>query len=125
MLEVAAAVIERDGLLLLCQRPEGKRCALLWEFPGGKLEPGETPEVCLVRECREELDAAVRPKQRLAAVEREDTRIFFIRCALESDEPRLLEHRELRWMRPEEVSSLPLCPADKEFVEKCLLFLKL
>ena len=54
-LEVTAAVIRREGRVLICQRPQGKNCAGLWEFPGGKIEPGEEAETCIVRECREEI----------------------------------------------------------------------
>ena len=59
LLVAAAALIDADGRVLICQRPEGKQLAGLWEFPGGKLEPGETPEACLIRELEEELGIAV------------------------------------------------------------------
>ena len=61
LLVAAAALIDTDGRVLICQRPEGKQLAGLWEFPGGKVEPGETPEVCLIRELQEELGGQVRP----------------------------------------------------------------
>ena len=53
MIEVTAAVIRENGKFLICQRAKGKNCELLWEFPGGKIEPGETAEQCIVRECQE------------------------------------------------------------------------
>ena len=55
MLEVTAAIIRKDNRILICQRPANKSCGLLWEFPGGKIEPGENGEQCIVRECQEEL----------------------------------------------------------------------
>jgi 8-oxo-dGTP diphosphatase len=62
VLVVAAALIDADGRVLIAQRPEGKSMAGLWEFPGGKVEPGELPEAALIRELREELSIEVRPK---------------------------------------------------------------
>jgi 8-oxo-dGTP diphosphatase len=62
VLVVAAALIDADGRVLLAQRPEGKSMAGLWEFPGGKVEPGELPEAALIRELAEELSIEVRPK---------------------------------------------------------------
>ena len=62
MTEVAAAILRRDGKILICQRKEGGNCSLLWEFPGGKREAGETMEQCVVRECQEELGIVIRPK---------------------------------------------------------------
>ena len=59
MVEVAAALLFFGNEILICQRPKNKGNALLWEFPGGKLEPGETPEECLIRECREELGITI------------------------------------------------------------------
>lgn len=69
MIEVTAAIIHNDGKLLICQRPKGKRCDMLWEFPGGKIEAGETPEECLARECQEELDVTIEAEQQLGEVE--------------------------------------------------------
>ena len=60
MLEVTAAIICKDGEVLICQRPKGKNCELLWEFPGGKIESGETAEACIVREIQEELGVTLR-----------------------------------------------------------------
>src|SRR5262244_3201578 len=59
LLVAAAALVDADGRVLICQRPEGKQLAGLWEFPGGKVEPGETPEDCLIRELEEELGIKV------------------------------------------------------------------
>lgn len=59
MIQVTTAIIQRDDKLLICQRPKGKQCELLWEFPGDKIEAGESLEECFVRECREELDVTI------------------------------------------------------------------
>ena len=69
LLVAAAALVDVDGRVLICKRPEGKQLAGLWEFPGGKVEPGETPEACLIRELDEELgitvaNASTRPRWR-------------------------------------------------------------
>ena len=66
-MEVVAGVLERDGQVLICQRKHGTRHGLRWEFPGGKMEPGETPEQALARELREELNVAVKAFQNLPA----------------------------------------------------------
>ena len=68
MIAVVAGVVRREGRVLLCQRPEGKRFGLLWEFPGGKVEAGETPEAALERELREELDVETRTGRVLDAL---------------------------------------------------------
>ena len=69
-LEVTAAIIRQNGKILICQRPAEKNCGLLWEFPGGKIEGGETGEQCIVRECQEELGVTL-------SVERELTDITY------------------------------------------------
>lgn len=116
MIEVTAALLRRGERLLVCQRPEGKRCALLWEFPGGKIEPGETPQECLARECREELDIQVRPLRLIGEAQSGEpdarVRVRFYLCTLLSGEPRRLEHRALAWLTLDEILALPLCPAD-------------
>ena len=122
MTHVAAAILEREGRLLICKRGAGGSTAHLWEFPGGKLEPGETPEECVVRECREELDAEIRP---LAVYETTSWRypdreiaFTFFRAALVSGEPRRIVHDEIRWVAPCELPDYPFCPADRALVER-------
>jgi len=121
-LRVAAAVVWRDDLLLLTRRPPGGRFGLLWEFPGGKLEPGETPAQALARELREELGVAAVPHETLA-VRRHDypqgpaVELHFVRCELES-----LDFRpsaavyEVRWVRPAEVDPAGVLEADRAFL---------
>lgn len=120
MIEVTAAVIHRDGKLLICQRPKGKRCELLWEFPGGKIEPGETPEECLIRECQEELGIAIKPERLLGTIKNDDTEvtvnIHFFLSSIVSGAPACLEHNNIQWCTMDEIVHLPLCPADSEML---------
>ena len=119
MIAVVAGVVKRDGRLLLCQRPEGKRLGLLWEFPGGKLEPGETGEQALARECREELGAEVRvgPRVDELVFDYPDLSVHLTLYQAEPlTEPRALEHSALEWAAPSELAQYDLCPADRRFV---------
>lgn len=114
--EVVAALIVRDGRFLACQRPENKARPLLWEFAGGKVEPGETREQALARECLEELDIVVEPVSVFREVLHEypdiTIRLTLMRAVIVSGEPRTVEHRCLRWMTPAEAARYPFCPAD-------------
>ena len=116
MIDVTAAVIARGGRVLLCQRPQGKRCAGLWEFPGGKAEPGETLQMCLARECREELGIDLRVGRALACVTREGLRITFFAAQLKQGEPQLLEHSALAWVTPEQARAYALCLSDAQML---------
>lgn len=119
MTEVTAAVIRRSGRILICQRPAGKSCGLLWEFPGGKLEPGETTAQCLEREIREELGASVTVLRQIAEVVSVNgdrtIHLHFLESAL-LGEPVLKEHAALRWILPEEAAQYRFCPADREML---------
>jgi mutator protein MutT len=118
-IRVVAAVIRRQGAFLLCQRPFHKRHGGLWEFPGGKLEPGETAEAAAHRELAEELGVSVRAfGPRLFAIG-EDASDFYIEfhpVRIEG-EPRCLEHAEIRWVAFSEIASLALAPSDKQFIQ--------
>lgn len=124
MIDVAAAVICRGDKILMCQRPAEKNCGLLWEFPGGKIEEGETAEECAVRECREELNVTVKPKQLIRTLTYSypdvKVRLHFYTCTLENGEPKKLEHNDIRWCSMEEIKQLDLCPADYEIVNSDL-----
>lgn len=121
MLEVTAAVIRRDDRFLICQRPEGKNCALLWEFPGGKIESGETGEDCIVRECAEELDLSLRVIRKLTDVimdyPEKTVHLHFYLCEIEGGGPVLKEHNSCAWIRPEEVNGYSFCPADRKMLD--------
>jgi len=119
---VAAAVVWRDGRLLLTQRPPGGALGLQWEFPGGKIEPGESAEHALVREIHEELGVHARAGETLS-IERHDyphgleVEIAFIRCELDSHdlEPGAAVH-DLRWWEPEAIDLSQVLAADRCFL---------
>lgn len=116
MIHVAAAVIIEKGKLLICQRPKGKNCALLWEFPGGKIEEGETPENCLKRECREELDIAISVKRFLREITHDygdfSVCIRFYLAGIEGGNLCRREHSRIQWIEKSELSDFSFCPAD-------------
>lgn len=121
-LEVVAALIWEGGRFLICRRPAHKARGLLWEFVGGKVEPGETKEAALLRECREELDIAVTVGEACMEVTHtyEDAvvHLTLFHAAIAAGRPRLLEHTDMRWITPAEISHYPFCPADAEILEK-------
>lgn len=114
---VVAALIWRGDRFLACQRPAHKARGLLWEFVGGKVEPGETLPEALVRECREELDVTVQVGEVFMEVEHEypdlTVRLTLFHAALPCGEPKALEHNDLRWVTVEEMDALDFCPADE------------
>lgn len=117
---VVAAVIERDGRLLLARRLAGTHLAGLWEFPGGKCEPGEPHEACLARELEEELGVRAEIGEEMIAIDHtypeKRVRLHFRRCAIDRDpEPRL--GQELRWVSRVELRELALPEADRALVE--------
>ena len=120
MVEVVAALFWRNGRFLICRRPAHKARGLLWEFVGGKVEPGETKEQALARECREELDieiAVETPFTALTHVYPDLTvRLTLFHARIVSGEPKLLEHADLRWIVPEEIPEYEFCPADAEIL---------
>ena len=122
MVDVAAALIWRGDRFLICQRPAHKARGLLWEFVGGKVEPGETKEQALIRECREELAVQVRPRDVFMELVHPypdmTVDLTLYNADLVSGEPRPLEHTDIRWIRPEDIPLYPFCPADKEILEK-------
>ena len=118
-IKVAAGVIyDNDGKVLVCRRGYGKNPDTdgRWEFPGGKLEEGETPREALVRELREELDIEVAPSRLIAIIEHTyptfTVQLHFIACRLISGTPLLKEHSEMAWMPPADLPTLDFCPAD-------------
>ncbi|WP_380781169.1 (deoxy)nucleoside triphosphate pyrophosphohydrolase [Sphingomonas sp. R86520] len=119
---VAAALVDLEGRVLLQQRPEGKSLAGLWEFPGGKVEPGETPEAALIRELEEELAIAV-PHACLAPAafasaplgDRHLLLLLYITRKW-SGVPRALEAAALRWVKPVDMHVLPMPPADRPLI---------
>ncbi len=121
MTEVVAALIWRGPVFLICRRPAHKARGLLWEFVGGKLEPGETAAEALIRECREELAITVVPTTPFMEVTHEypDLTVHLtLLNATTADEPTLLEHSALAWITPDEIDSYDFCPADEVILER-------
>ncbi len=120
--EVVAALIRDGSRFLICQRPAHKARGLLWEFVGGKIEPGETKEAALVRECREELGITLEVGEVFAEVLHEypdiTVRLTLFSARIREGTPQKLEHNDLRWITPEEIPQYPFCPADTEILEK-------
>lgn len=120
MTEVVAALIWNQGTFMICQRPADKARGLLWEFVGGKVEPNETKEQALIRECREELAVTVAVGDIFTEVTHEypdiAIHLTLYRCSIAEGEPKLLEHRNLKWITPDEIPLYAFCPADKEIL---------
>jgi 8-oxo-dGTP diphosphatase len=117
---IVAAVIITDGRVLACERASPPEVAGRWEFPGGKVEPGETDEQALARECAEELGVRVEVGERVGpdvplAHGRSVLRVYAVRL-LEGDVPQALEHSAMRWLSADELDSVPWLPADKPIV---------
>jgi 8-oxo-dGTP diphosphatase len=122
-LHVVCAIIWRDGRVLLAKRPAGKRLGGLWEFPGGKVEPGERAEDALAREIHEELRCMIRVERALPVVSHEyDWGVialapFVCRIDAGSEEPHPHEHEELMWASLPELDAVDLAPADVPVLE--------
>ena len=117
---IVAAVIITAGRVLACERSAPPEVAGRWEFPGGKVEPGETDQQALARECQEELGVRVEVDDRVGpdvplAHGRAVLRVFAVRL-LEGDVPRALEHTSMRWLAEDELDSVHWLPADKPIV---------
>lgn len=121
MRDVVAALIWQDNKFMICQRPETKARGLLWEFVGGKTEPGETLEDALIRECREELDITVKPVSVFCEVDHVypdiTIHLTLFNAVIADGTPKLLEHNDLKWITPAEIKQYEFCPADKEILK--------
>jgi len=119
---VAAAVVIRKGRVLLTRRAEGQHLAGMWEFPGGKLEDGESPEEALVRECREECGIDVEVDDILDVAHHrfpeKDVLLLFYRCRLRAGDVRHLQVADHAWVPPMELGRYPLPPADDRVVAR-------
>ena len=120
--EVVAALIREADRFLVCQRPADKARALQWEFVGGKVEPGETREQALIRECREELGVTLSVGEAFMEVTHDypDITIHMtvFHAVIARGTPQKLEHNDLRWVRPAETADFDFCPADRGIVAK-------
>lgn len=118
ILVAAVGLVDADGRVLLAQRPPGKKMAGLWEFPGGKVEPGETPEAALIREMHEELgvdikEACLAPFT-FASHAYDDFHLLMplYLCRRWQGTPTPREGQVLKWVRPKEMKDYPMPPAD-------------
>lgn len=122
LLVVACALVDADRRVLIAQRPEGKQLAGLWEFPGGKVEPGERPEQALIRELQEELgiqtqSACLAPLS-FASHSYESFHLLMplYVCRKWTGLPELREHAALKWVRPQALRDYPMPPADEPLI---------
>jgi 8-oxo-dGTP diphosphatase len=122
--QVTAALFERQGRVLLARRKPGRHMGSLWEFPGGKVDSGETAEACLARELAEELGVSVRVGEFLGStrfrVEDSDFELLLFRVEHLSGEFQLREHEEIRWVAPAELEAYELVESDRELARVCL-----
>lgn len=122
MVDVVAALIRDGERFLICKRPAHKARALMWEFPGGKVESGESPGEALIRECREELDVTLKVGSIYMQVIHEypdlRIRLSLYEAVIASGELRQKEHEALAWIMPQEVSEYEFCPADVDIIER-------
>ncbi|MBO5715965.1 MAG: (deoxy)nucleoside triphosphate pyrophosphohydrolase [Clostridia bacterium] len=122
--EVVAALVWRDDKFMICQRPAHKARGLLWEFVGGKVEPGETKEQALIRECREELAVTISVGDVFMDVTHEypdlTVHLTLFNATIFEGEPQKLEHNDIKWITPSEIPDYEFCPADVEILEKII-----
>lgn len=123
---VCALIVDDAGRILVAQRPEHKHLGLRWEFPGGKVESGETPENALIREIQEELGCDILPLHPLPPCRHDYGTVlielipFVARLTPESPAPAPTEHPAVCWLRPEQLITLDLAPADQSVLRHYL-----
>ena len=122
MTEVVAALIWDENRFLACQRPAHKARGLLWEFVGGKVEPGETKEQALIRECQEELAVTVAVQDVFMEVDHVypdlTVHLTLFNASIAEGVPQKIEHNDLRWITVEEIEQYEFCPADEEILRR-------
>ena len=120
--EVVAALIWQGDKFMICQRPAHKARGLLWEFVGGKVEPGEAKEQALIRECREELAITLSVGDVFMDVVHEypdiTVHLTLFNATIFEGEPQKIEHNDIKWITPSEISNYEFCPADEEILAR-------
>ena len=120
--QVVAALIWQEDRFLICQRPAHKARGLLYEFVGGKVEPGETKQQALIRECREELAVTVAVQDIFMQVLHEypdiTVELTLFNATIAEGVPQMLEHADIRWITPQQIPQYDFCPADEEILKK-------
>lgn len=124
MVEVVAALIWDENRFMICQRPAHKARALLWEFVGGKVEPGESKEQALMRECREEIAVMLSVGSIFMDVVHEypdiTVHLTLYNATITEGSPKRLEHNDIKWITPRQIPHYNFCPADKEILERII-----
>ena len=124
MVEVVAALIWDEDKFMICQRPAHKARGLLWEFVGGKVEPGETREQALIRECREELAVTVSVGEVFMDVVHAYpdllVHLTLFHATIAEGAPQKLEHNDIRWITVDEIPGYDFCPADGEILKRLM-----
>lgn len=122
MTQVVAALIWDKGKFMICQRPAHKARALLWEFVGGKVEPGETKEQALVRECREELAVTLSVGDIFMDVVHEypdiTVHLTLFNACISQGTPQKIEHNDIQWITPAQIPDYDFCPADTQILQR-------
>ena len=122
--EVVAALIWDNDKCMICQRPAHKARGLLWEFVGGKVEPGETKEQALIRECREELAVIISVGDVFMDITHEypdlTVHLTLFNATISEGNPQKLEHNDIKWITPSEIPNYEFCPADVEILKKII-----
>ena len=122
MVEVVAALIWDQDEFMICQRPAHKARALLWEFVGGKVEPGETKEQALIRECQEELAITLDVGELYMDVIHEypdiTVKLSLFNAVIADGAPQRIEHNDIKWITVQEIPKYDFCPADVEILEE-------
>jgi len=123
-LDVVIGIVLREGKVLICQRRRSDPLAGYWEFPGGKVEPGETLEQCLLRELREELAINARPIEPLAVIEHDyphvQVRLHPYLCRHESGEPQPLAAEQVTWVAPSDLTKYRFPPANDDLIAELI-----
>lgn len=129
VIEVVAAFIWDGDKFLICQRPAHKARGLLWEFVGGKVEPGEAKEQALVRECQEELAIKISVGEVFMEVDHQypdlNVHLTLFHAAIREGRPKMLEHNDIRWITPIEIPQYNFCPADEEILRRLRYLIEL
>ncbi len=122
--DVVAALIWRGDTFMICRRPAHKARGLLWEFVGGKVEPGETKEQALIRECQEELAVTLSVGDVFMDVIHEypdlTVHLTLFNATIAEGEPMMLEHNDIQWITPAEIGKYEFCPADVEILKEII-----
>ena len=124
MVEVVAVLIWDKDKFMICQRPAHKARGLLWEYVGGKVEPGETKEQALIRECQEELAIALSVGSVFLDVVHKypdiTVHLTLFNASVAKGVPQKLEHNDIKWIAPSEIPNYNFCPADEGILEKII-----